>query len=743
MTPRSEPVDAIAADLEDLAGVDPSVAPEPPKVVRLDPELSFRMVRTGGVDVVRVSHPGTNVYFQFGMAEAHVARMFDGVRDSDAIAEALLADGLIDWRAEDVSALAALLVQNRLASVCRTPLPDQRGGGNAAGPPSAAQASLSRLLLKITSWLISVRIPVIHADGPADRGVPWLGALFQRHVVASLCAFILLTMGASWNHRQLLKAELMRVFSDRTWLLMLVVWAGLKVVHEAGHAIAAKRLGVRIGHAGVMFFLFAPIAYVDVTAAWSLPQRWFRVAIALAGIYVELIVASIAFWVWCFTEGFISHLAAQVFFVGGPATLLVNANPLLRLDGYYVVSDATEIPNLRGRGRAQLLGWWEKRSLGLPLEPSTLHSWRLPFATCHAAASVLFQVFWMGGLLFSVVWWAGPVGLIVASAALVLWCFLPLSRWLIRVWNDPRANGQPPIWLVRGRLLGSILSSVLLLSVILMAPSPFSMGVASVVRLSEDQVIRSPRDGFVRTVSARSGQRVYPGETLLEITDKELEVKQIEMLSEAESARLLAVGQEQRGELGLAVASRKRAARLEAQNEALVSQLADLQVHASTSGYVLTPRLQQMTGRFVKAGQELIHVGDATAKELLCVLDANQLPSLKSAMTRSQVLRATMSDGRLVNLVIERVRPRASLHLPEPALAATAGGTLPVRPVSDERRGEQLELLTPHVEFIAKPVDEQGFDLPVGQTGVLHLFDSTPLWQRLWTRLWMTDSTSR
>ncbi|CAN0494958.1 unnamed protein product, partial [Hapterophycus canaliculatus] len=164
-----------------------------------------------------------------------------------------------------------------------------------------------------------------------------------------------------------------------------------------------------------MFFMFAPLAYVDVTDAWKLPKRRSRIAIALGGVYFELICASVAVWTWWWCQGdWIGNLAAQIFFLAGPATLLVNANPLLRLDGYYVVSDLVDVPNLREQGRRLLGGMIESRIFLMKSPKTHLAGWRRTFSAWHAAASLVFQVVWMGGLVIVVSMWAGPLGLLIA-----------------------------------------------------------------------------------------------------------------------------------------------------------------------------------------------------------------------------------------------------------------------------------------------------------------------------------------
>ena len=122
----------------------------------------------------------------------------------------------------------------------------------------------------------------------------------------------------------------------------------VKILHEVGHAVCCKAVGGEVREAGALFLVFSPALYCDVSDSWSLPSKWQRIAIAAAGIYVDLLVAAAATFVWWGTDpvSFAHNLCLGLMVVCAAGTLAWNANPLLRFDGYYVLSDWLEVPNL-------------------------------------------------------------------------------------------------------------------------------------------------------------------------------------------------------------------------------------------------------------------------------------------------------------------------------------------------------------------------------------------------------------
>ncbi|MFG0266982.1 MAG: site-2 protease family protein, partial [Rhodopirellula sp. JB055] len=597
-------------------------------------------------------------------------------------------------------------------------------------------------LIKVCSWLISLRFPLINAHGPASAVLPWMRPLFSTRGVTIAGAFIGLSMCFALFQRKELTAELLRIFDSQLWVGMLLLWCVLKLVHEMGHAVSARWHGVQVGKAGVMFFLFAPLAYVDVTNAWRLPNRQSRASIAMAGVYVELLIASVAYWVWCWhPTDFASHIAAQVFFIAGPATLLVNANPLLRLDGYYVLSDWTDIPNLREQGRKLLGGWLQSKLFGMRAPSCQLTGWRRGFAACHAAASVVFQMVWMGGLIVVVSMWAGPVGLLVAMAAVLLWVMLPSLQFTKKVWTYSESSETFSKWSHRRRAVWTCVTFLFLAQFLVTLPSPLSRPVPVAVRFADDQILRSPVNGFVERVLMRSGDAVMAGEVILELMDHELVAQRDATELELDAEEIKWQRHEGLGELGLAEAAKQKAESLRRSLEELNAQVDALRVVAQRDGEILTTDLQDLKGSYVRAGEELVHIGVRQRMELLVSVGDADLDAYRSTLLKNEPMQVLLRGGEVIEVYPKKLQPRASRQIPHPALAATVDGPLPVAPAKKQSESsEPFELLAPRFQSIVSLSPAVSHRVHAGETGQMALRDQRSLARRFWE--WLADDAS-
>jgi putative peptide zinc metalloprotease protein len=158
-------------------------------------------------------------------------------------------------------------------------------------------------------------------------------------------------------------------FAASNWMYLGITMATVKILHEFGHGLSCKKFGGECHEMGFMMLVFTPCLYCNVSDSWMLPNKWQRVFIGAAGMYVELILASFATFLWWFSEdGMFRFLCLSVMFICSVSTVVFNGNPLLRFDGYYITMDALEIPNLRQKSSEILKRWFQKNCLGLELQ---------------------------------------------------------------------------------------------------------------------------------------------------------------------------------------------------------------------------------------------------------------------------------------------------------------------------------------------------------------------------------------
>lgn len=694
--------------------------------VQLDPAVTFSRREVAGRTTYVAHHPSFGKYFQFGAQEYRIAQLLDGARDISAVIAQLIEDG-IEWQHQEVAEFVAKLVSSRLAAVVDQPTSPASNSSDQRGPDAMAWA---KRFPRWLSLLISQRFPLLTADGVATKIDRKIGWTFGTRGMIAWTILVVSGLMIVYGNLSAFTAELKRMFDPGLWIVLIAMWCVAKMLHEAGHAVAAKHHGVRVGKMGIMFFFLAPLAYVDVTDAWKIRSRWPRIQIALAGIYWELAAAALAAWCWwMLPDGMARHLAAQFILIAGPASLLVNANPLLRLDGYYVLSDLTEIPNLRMHGRKQLASWLEYRLLRIPIPRSLLTGWRKTFATAHAACSVVFQFFWMGGLILAVSIWARGLGIVLAISATLLWGVLPLSRWIYKIWKMEPGVGLLRMNPRRRRLVSLAFILIMAFQYLGSASSPLDRRVPVIIRSRNEQIARAVTDAFVQDVYVMCGQRVKPGTILMILDDPELKVRRDDLVDDLQIAELRIVQFRRQGELAAAAAETEHAASLNRQLDELDEQLDSLQVVAERGGLVISSRLDNLKGRFVEKGEELVRVAEPKEKEVLATVSEKDTQAYQAAANRKQMARIRLRGGTIFNAVPASLRPRATQVLPHPALAATAGGPLAVEAAPQQE--QVVRTVQPRMESVTHLDPLTSVEVRSGQVGTMTISDNRSLIARL------------
>ena len=689
---------------------------EPAICPALDPCVTFSDRTYGGVNSYVVHHPVRSKYFRLGAEEYFIVRLLDGKRSVGEIGDQARAAG-VQWSDEKIASLVAQLTQNGLLSVATPQQPEAE----------AKSLPLMHRILKLLSFTVSQRLPLTNGDRIASRLVGTLGHAFSFPAMIVWALLVGSGLLVVFNSGKEFSDELIRIFDPGIWPLLILLWCVAKIIHELGHAVCAKYHGVKVGKAGVMFFLLAPLAYVDVTDAWKLRRRSQRVQIALAGVYLELGIAAIAAWAWWYLPaGMCKHIAAQIFVVAGPATLLVNANPLLRLDGYYLLSDLLEIPNLRMHGRRQLGGQLSSWLVSIPAKPPLLQGWRRHFATAHAFCSVIFQFFWMGGLVFAVATWARGLGIVLACCAGLLWGVIPLVRWGMSVWNH-EPGGSWKLSKPRRRLIGLALTSILVAQYFALQASPFARRVPVIVQHKDEQIARARVAGFVDEVFVTSGQKVSKGMLLLKLRQPQLVVQQEQHKDDLEMAQRRAIQFRGQGDIAGSLAETAKANSLRRQLQEMDEQVAHLMVVAERDGIVTSPYTKKLVGSYVSKGDELVRIADPTDKELLISVGENDVEAYEQSI--GKLARVRIRGGTELKATPAELRPRARQILNHQALAASAGGPIAVEP---SESADKLRYVTPQFHGVIDLDSRIGRRLRAGQIGMMTIADNRSLFKRIY-----------
>ena len=338
-----------------------------------------------------VKDPISLHYFRFRPEEYALLEMLDGQASLDSLKEQF--EERFPPRRITVEELARFVSTLHRSGLV---IGDRTGQG-----PQLFERRRQRLWKEWVAWIsnvMSLRFRGIDPDRMLERLDPWLGWVFSPAAIVVFLGFALsalLLVLVNFDAFRAKLPEFNQFFAAGNWLYLAIALGVTKVIHEFGHGLSCKHYGGECHEMGVMILVFTPCLYCDVSDSWMLPNKWKRAAIGAAGMYVEVILAAIATYLWWNSHpGVFNQLCLDVMFVSSVSTILFNANPLLRYDGYYILSDVLEIPNLRQKANTILSRLASKWCLGIkqPEDPF-LPQRNLGWFALYAVASSLYGWF--------------------------------------------------------------------------------------------------------------------------------------------------------------------------------------------------------------------------------------------------------------------------------------------------------------------------------------------------------------
>lgn len=547
---------------------------------------------------------------------------------------------------------------------------------------------------------LAIRIPVFDPDAFLTHLLPLVRPAFSSVGLVLWLALVVTAGLLAASHWSELTGNLAdRVLTPQNLLILWLAYPLVKVLHELGHGFAAKAWGADVHEIGIMLLVLLPVPYVEASAASALREKSHRMVVGAAGIMVELALAALAMLVWLAVEpGAVRTLAWNVMLIGGVSTLLFNGNPLLRYDGYYVLADAIEIPNLATRSNAYL-GYLIKRYLFGVREA------RSPVAAAGEArwfvlyglTSFTYRLF----ILFVIILFIGSrffiLGSLLAISALVLQVLLPLLKQIRFLLFEPELHRQ------RLRALVVSLSLVLVVAVLVGGlPVAARTQAEGVVWVHEHARVRAQTDARILRVPAVDGAWVETGEPLIETVDPwlDLRVRLLQAQREELESRLIAAGYRDRSQVRVV---REEISVVEASLALALERQAALIIRSPATGTLILADTTDLPGRYVPRGLVLGYVIPSGETEIRVVVKQNKIGLIRARTEAVQVWLA----GRPVQARIARLVPAATDRLPSAALGAAGGGAIATDP-SDLTGIATLE-----------PVFELDLSLPSGSNAAL------------------------
>jgi putative peptide zinc metalloprotease protein len=398
---------------------------------------------------------------------------------------------------------------------------------------------------KWKAWLgniLALRFRGIDPDRLLARLDPWLGWLFDPPAIVAMLVFAasaLLLVLVNFDVFRSKLPEFHQFFASGNWLYLAIALAVTKIFHEFGHGLSCKHYGGECHEMGMMMLVFTPCLYCDVSDSWMLPSKWKRAAIGAAGMYVEVILASIATFLWWNSYGGIfNQLCLDVMFVSSVSTLLFNANPLLRYDGYYILSDLLEIPNLKQKSQSITARIASRWCLGIkqPDDPF-LPQRRLALFALYSIASALYG--WFVSLsIFLFVWNVFKpyrlevIGQVLAFSALWGLVVRPVQG-MIKFLNIPGRRDE----VKAVNVMLTALVAAALMAAIALIPLPQRVWCGAELRPRGEETVYVTEAGRLESLAVKAGQLVRQGDELARLSSIDLDLAITELEGKEADAR--------------------------------------------------------------------------------------------------------------------------------------------------------------------------------------------------------------
>lgn len=572
---------------------------------------------------------------------------------------------------------------------------------------------------------LSVRIPMIDPDRFLDRWMPLVRPVFSRFAFSVWLATVAIAIVLAGSHWPDLTENLVdRVLTLQNLLYIGLIYPVVKILHELGHAFAAKRRGCEIHDMGVMLLVLFPMPYVDASMTASLPDKYQRMFVAAAGIMVEMFLASAALFVWLAVEpGLVRAIAFNVMLIGGISTVLFNGNPLLRFDGYYLLADALDIPNLAARSR-QFLGYLFRRYAGgLEEARSPAVSAGERFWLCaYGIASTVFRVVVLFGIVLLVAGKFFIIGVVLAIWATMTQFAFPIAKGIDFLIESPELRGH------RTRaagVTGCLLAGIVLL--LFVAPFPLHTQTQGVIWAPEHSEVRAEADAVIRRLIAEPNSIVAVGDPLLETGDPLLSAQVDVLTAELQEARaeyqaLRSVKQVEADNMLEEIST------IEAKLARARERLDSLVIRSPADGVFLIDRPQDFAGRYVRHGDLIGFVADLSRGTIRVAVTQADIGLIRR---RTESVRIRMADRITATLdaKITHEVPSATHRIPSAALGTMGGGLLAVDP-ADASGTQTLEEVF-HIELMSEePVERLG-----GRAYVRFEHGTEPLGRQWYRRL--------
>lgn len=528
----------------------------------------------------------------------------------------------------------------------------------------------------------------------------WIGMLFWG----------LQTLALHWGEFSDVSEGLLGL-ANLPWLYLAMVIT--KTMHEFGHAYACRRYGREVPEMGIMLLVFNPLPYMDASASYAFTRKLRRVFVGFAGMYVEIFVAALAILYWAHAaEGTLTRLAYNMAITASISTVLFNLNPLLRFDGYHILTDLAETPNLQMKAQNLMKYWVNRYAFGLHTQTITANSRsEATWLTVFFIASWIYRLFLLVGILFFVSKQWLIVGALIAVVFAIMWLVVPVMKAAHYVfWGAQLMNK-------RIRAVGVTCGFLAVACGFLCwFPVPHYFRVEGIVQSDPFLNVYTEGSGQLVSIEVPSGAMVREGDVLVTMENQEL-LEEVRLMA-IEAKRIESLIYSDRSvdgtQLSGLIASRDA---LVVRREDLAERLTRLKVRAQKAGRWIAPGLHEYATTIVPRGAPLGFIRGETNYRFSAVVRQRDVDRLFTDIDRTAEVKLFGVEFETLQLSEVTPIPAEQSELPSASLGVMGGGSFGVN--TDKRNGASAS--EPFFEIRAKLLVPDGMSANHGQRGIARL----------------------
>ena len=571
------------------------------------------------------------------------------------------------------------------------------------------QARDTRIKKRTGMWVFW-NIPLYNPEPLLERHKRLVGLLFSRAGAVVWLAMVLTALYLLIRNVDRLGGDFGRFIAidPRGLIVMSMVFLALRAIHELGHAAACKAMGGRSTEIGVIMIAgVLPLPYCDATSAWRFPQTWRRVLVSAGGIIAETFLAAAAAIYWAVTDTatapMLVGVAYQVMVISSVTTLLFNLNPLLRYDGYYILSDITGSPNLAQRSREFVKFLLERYAFGVKSNrPPRLRgrgeAWMLGV---FGMLAMPYRIFIGISIALIIMERYTAVGLILGTLMALMWLVWPLFKSIGYLISSPR---------LLGRRARACTFTFLAIGLPLLAggfvPVPSAEYAPAIVEALHSGPLRAGESGFVQSVVVRAGEQVEVGDPVIIMFNFELEAQanEIRVRLAQEQLYVNAAMMETVIEYQIAESRRKE---VQLQLDRIEQRLNALVLRAPVSGVVAPSSgtaadFDALEGRYLTRGMLVGFVASPEKIVQALLPDRSDAHVFGDMTVRPSVsVRVRGQAGQRVEGTIVRIAPMTTRDIGSAAFSSVTSG--PIAP--DPSVTDRMQALESHRRVEIWPAD--------------------------------------